>query len=83
MAPDQQIAQQLDARLIMTEPLRVYELADLFSVERHEMRKLLDVIPGAIQTLGFWRVPIVSMPPCYWLARKLIQAATVPAQSRR
>jgi hypothetical protein len=39
------------------------------------MRNILDRIPGSIRLGGFWRVPVVSMPPEYLVARGLIRPA--------
>jgi hypothetical protein len=69
----------IDPSAVLTEPMRVRELARYFAVEAHKMRRMLDHIAGAQKLDGMWRVPILSMPPLYLLSRGLIKPAVLPA----
>jgi hypothetical protein len=73
----------LDVSRVLTEPLKVYELADLFGLERHLMCRWLREIPGATRLGGFWRVPITQMPPAYLLSKGLLAPAAVPQRVQR
>jgi len=58
---------------LLTEPLSVAELAELFRVPPRKVRRMLKGIEGAVRIdRSCWRVPLRAMPPNYLLAEGLI-----------
>lgn len=59
------VSPDLDADALLSDPLTVSELANLFGFSRKRMRPILDRMKGAERLGPRWRVPLVKMPPAY------------------
>lgn len=57
---------------LLTEPMTIQELADLFGIGRNKMSLILkSYLPGAVPFGGLWRVRVADMPPIYFESRQI------------
>ena len=58
---------------VLTEPLPLSKLCGLFDLNVKTMRRMLRRIDGVEHHGRFWRVPLRSMPPAYFLETGILQ----------
>ena len=57
----------------LTEPMTITELAvEWFKVGRNNMASILEAMEGVERCGRKVRVPLVKMPPAYWVARGIL-----------
>ena len=57
---------------LMTEPLTMSELADVFGLSRAYAKTFIESLPGVERHNSLWRVPVKSMPAS-WAVEKLFR----------
>ena len=63
---------------LLTEPLKLRQLADLFEVPSKKMGVIVRHIDGAVRVDRLrWRVPLCKMPPAYHIQAGLIPLETL------
>ncbi|QDT89158.1 hypothetical protein [Gimesia algae] len=70
MRPADDEARQVPEGLL-SEPLTLKALAQLFKTNRNKMKSMLTHMAGAEPFAGKWRVPLMKCPPQYFTDRNI------------
>lgn len=76
MRPADNEAQQVPDNLL-SEPLTIKALAQLFKTNRNKMKSMLTHMAGAEPFAGKWRVPLSKCPPQYYTDRNIFTQGAI------
>ena len=61
----------------MTPLMSIRSLAVYFACDRAKMRRICELMPGAIEVEGRWQLPVDRMPIAWWVDNELLDPAII------